>query len=323
MINFIPALLVKPLLYIGLFVVLKHAVYLVYWVLNCLKCQVFAKRLRSYGETVIITGCTDGIGKSLAYLLISENVNLFLISRNEDALKSIKQDLLLRNRNYKGQIDYAAFDYNANSFTSYRSIQEKIEKLDVGILINNVGVSYPHPLYFHEMDIHLIEQLVNVNLLSSYYMTKLVLPGMIRKKKGLILYTSSGAATLQSSPLYTVYASVKEAICSFANSLSVELREQNIEVQCHVPLFIVTKLSKIKKPSAFVPTADAYAKSAIKKMKQGNSTCSSVISSPYFLHRVQISLYNAMPKLLFDTMSFMTLKSVRQRALKKNVRKYD
>ncbi|EDL45393.1 steroid dehydrogenase kik-i, putative [Plasmodium vivax] len=317
MINYIPPLFVKPLLYIGLVVFLKHALCLVYWLLNCLKCKVFARRLGSYGDTVIITGCTDGIGKSLAYSLISENVNLFLISRNEDALKSMKEDLLQKNRSYKGQIDYAAFDYNANSFTSYRGIQEKIEKLDVGILINNVGASYPHPLYFHEMDVHLVEQLVNVNLLSSYYMTKLVLPGMMRKKKGLILYTSSGAATLQSSPLYAVYASVKEAICSFANSLSVELKEQNIQVQCHVPLFIVTKLSKIRKPSAFVPTADAYAKSAIKRMKQGNSTFSSVISSPYVLHRVQTCLYNAVPKLLFDTMSFMTLKAVRQRALKK------
>ncbi|GAB65336.1 steroid dehydrogenase kik-i [Plasmodium cynomolgi strain B] len=248
MISFIPPLLVKPLLYIGLVVALKHALYIVYWVLNCLKCKIFARRLRSYGDTVIITGCTDGIGKSLAYSLIRENVNLFLISRNEDALKSMKEDLLVRNRNYKGQIDYATFDYNTGSFTSYRGIQEKIEKLDVGILINNVGVSYPHPL--------------------------------------------------------------------------IELREHNIQVQCHVPLFIVTKLSKIRKPSTFVPTADAYAKSAIKRMKQGNSTSSSVISSPYFLHRVQICLYNAVPKLLFDTMSLMTLKAVRQRALKK-VRKGD
>ncbi|EUD65109.1 alcohol dehydrogenase [Plasmodium inui San Antonio 1] len=323
MIKFIPSLLVKPFLYIGLVVVLKHALCIVYWVLNCLKCKIFVRRLRSYGDTVIITGCTDGIGKSLAYSLIREDVNLFLISRNEDALKSMKEDLLVRNRNYKGQIDYATFDYNTNSFNSYRGIQEKIEKLDVGILINNVGVSYPHPMYFHEMDIHLIEQLVNVNLLASYYMTKLVLPAMLRKKKGLILYTSSGAATLQSSPLYTVYASVKEAISSFANSLSVELREQNIQVQCHAPLFIVTKMSKIRKPSAFVPTPDAYAKSAIKTMKEGNSTSSTVISSPYFLHRVQICIYNAVPKLWFDTISFMTHKAVRQRALKRKVRKSD
>ncbi|ETW27374.1 hypothetical protein PFFCH_05146 [Plasmodium falciparum FCH/4] len=118
------------------------------------------------------------------------------------------------------------------------------------------------------MEPQLIEQLVNVNLLSSYYMTKLVLPNMIKKKKGLILYTSSGVTSLKSCPLYTIYGSVKDAICSFANSLSVELKEYNIQVQCHVPLFIVTKLSKIKNPGIFVPTSDIYAKCAIQKMRE-------------------------------------------------------
>ncbi|GAW79835.1 steroid dehydrogenase [Plasmodium gonderi] len=321
MINFIPPLFVKPILYIGLVVVLKNVFYILYGLLNYIKCKIFAKKLRSFGDTVIITGCTDGIGKSLAYSLINENVNLLLISRNEDALKNMKNDLLERNKDYKGHIDYVTFDYNENNFSSYKTIQDKVENLDVGILINNVGVSYPHPLYFHEMDIQLIEQLVNVNLLSSYYMTKLVLPGMMRKKEGLILYTSSGAATLQSAPLYTIYASVKEAICSFANSLSAELKEHNIQVQCHVPLFIVTKLSKVRKSSLFVPTADVYAESAIKKMKEGNIIPCNVITSPYLFHKIQIYLYKTIPKFLFDTMSMITLKSVRQRALKKKIRK--
>lgn len=44
---------------------------------------------------------------------------------------------------------------------------------------------------------------------------------MIKKRRGLILYTSSGVTALQASPLYTVYASVKDGVCSFANSLNV------------------------------------------------------------------------------------------------------
>lgn len=106
--------------------------------------------MKSYGDTVIITGCTDGIGKSLTYSLIKHDVNLLLISRNEKELKNIKVDLLERNKNYKGRIECITFDYNENNFSSYKTIQEKIQKFDVGILINNVGVSYPHPLVFRE-----------------------------------------------------------------------------------------------------------------------------------------------------------------------------
>ncbi|CRG99006.1 steroid dehydrogenase, putative [Plasmodium relictum] len=317
MINSLRSHFMRIVFCVGLVVVLKNLFFFFYWLLNYLKSKIFVKKLKSYGNTVIITGCTDGIGKSLTYSLIKQNVNLLLISRNESELVKIKKDLLEKNSNYKGNIDILTFDYNEHNFSSYKIIEDKIKNLDIGILINNVGVSYPHPLYYYEMNTELIEQLVNVNLLSSYFMTKLVLPIMIKKKKGLILFTSSGVTALKSCPLYTIYSSVKEAICSFANSLSVELKEHNIEVQCHIPLFIVTKLSKIKKPSLFVPSSDKYAKSAIQKMKEGNVLFYNVISSPYFFHKIQIYLYNCIPKFLFDSISLLSLKIVRQKALKK------
>ncbi|SOV11509.1 steroid dehydrogenase, putative [Plasmodium sp. gorilla clade G2] len=309
--------LTRPIFLVGLFVFLKNILYFFFWLFNYVKCKIALKNLKSYGDTVIITGCTDGIGKSLTYSLIKQNVNLLLISRNETELMNMKRDLLEKNKNYKGTIEYITFDYNANDFTKYKIIDDKIRSMDIGILINNVGVSYPHPLYFHEMEPELIEQLVNVNLLSSYYMTKLVLPNMIKKKKGLVLYTSSGITALKSCPLYTIYGSVKDAICSFANSLSVELKEYNIQVQCHVPLFIVTKLSKIKNPGLFVPTSDIYAKSAIQKMREGNVLSYKVICSPYLFHKLQIFIYNCFPKIIFDSITLALLKILRLKALKK------
>ncbi|SOV74228.1 steroid dehydrogenase, putative [Plasmodium sp. gorilla clade G3] len=309
--------LVRLIFFVGLIVILKNILYFCFWLFNYVKSKIALKNLKSYGETVIITGCTDGIGKSLTYSLINQNVNLLLISRNEAELKNMQTDLLEKNKNYKGTIEYITFDYNVNDFTKYKIIEEKIKSKDIGILINNVGASYPYPLYFHELEPQLIKQLVNVNLLSSYYMTKLVLPNMIKKKKGLVLYMSSGVTSLQSCPLYTIYGSVKDAICTFANSLSVELKEHNIQVQCHVPLFVVTKLSKIKNPGLFVPTSDIYAKSAIKKMREGNVFSYKVISSPYLFHKLQIFIYNRFPKIIFDSLTLEFLKIVRLKALKK------
>ncbi|CAD2087350.1 steroid dehydrogenase, putative [Plasmodium vinckei brucechwatti] len=307
----------NPIFYIGLVVVLKNVLFGIYWLLNYLKAKLFLKDLKSYGNTIVITGCTDGIGKSLTYALAKQNVNLLLISRNEKELKNIKKDLLEINKNSQRTIDYIVFDYNEHKFSSYKSMQDKLQKIDIGILINNVGISYPNPLYFHEMETELIEQLVNVNLMSAYFMTRLVLPTMIKKRKGLILYTSSGVTALQTSPLYTVYASVKDGVCSFANSLNVELKEYNIQVQCHIPMFITTKLSKIKKSSLFVPTPEMYSECVIQKMKEGNILPYNVISSPYFFHKIQIFFYNFFPKWLFSIVSLASLKVVRQKALKK------
>lgn len=171
--------------------------------------------------------------------------------------------------------------------------------------------------FYDEMDDELVSQLVNVNLLSSYFMTKLVLPGMKEKKKGLILFVSTGSSVIKSCPLLTIYASVKSAINSFATSLSVELRPYKINVHCHVPLFVTTKLSKIKRTSLFVPSPEVYAKSALKQIKRGNIICTNVISSPYCYHKIQTFLFNLAPKFLCDSLTLQLHKKLRALALRK------
>jgi len=62
--------------------------------------------------------------------------------------------------------------------------------------VNNVGVSYPHAQYFVQVDDGLINDLINVNVYALTKMTKIVLPKMIEKKKGIIINVGSAAGVI-------------------------------------------------------------------------------------------------------------------------------
>uniref|UniRef100_A0A8C9LL90 17beta-estradiol 17-dehydrogenase n=1 Tax=Piliocolobus tephrosceles TaxID=591936 RepID=A0A8C9LL90_9PRIM len=145
MISPLPSCFEKFICCVGLVVFLKYSLCFICCTLNYIKSKVCLKNIKSYGKTVIVTGCTDGIGKALLYEFIKHDVDLLLISRNESELKNVKKDLIEKNKNFKGSIDYIVFDYNENNFASYKKIEAKIQNIDVGILVNNVGLSYPYP----------------------------------------------------------------------------------------------------------------------------------------------------------------------------------
>ncbi|KAF3613440.1 hypothetical protein FXO38_36243 [Capsicum annuum] len=85
-----------------------------------------------------------------------------------------------------------------------------IEGLDIGVLINNVGVTYPGAMFFHEVDENIWKNVVKINLEGTNLVTMAVLPGMIRRRKGVIVNMGSGASiVVPSHPLYSIYAATK------------------------------------------------------------------------------------------------------------------
>lgn len=169
-----------------------------------------AKDLKKYGSWAIVTGCTDGLGKAIAFELASKGLNILLVGRNPEKLKATSTEIRQRYHHLIETKD-VVIDFLKHGGTEIaKLIEEGIQGLDVGILINVVGENYPTARYFHEVDEELMQSLIKVNIDSVTWMTRAVLPIMIRKKKGAIVNIGSGSsAVIPSSPLFTLYASTK------------------------------------------------------------------------------------------------------------------
>lgn len=98
----------------------------------------------SLGSWAVVTGATDGIGKGFAQQLAKQGLNLVLVSRSLDKLTTVAREI-----EEKFDVKTKVVDID---FTVDRDAQSRLETetkdLNVGVLINNVGVSYDHPEYF-------------------------------------------------------------------------------------------------------------------------------------------------------------------------------
>ncbi|CAK4490989.1 unnamed protein product [Aphanomyces euteiches] len=273
------------------------------------------KKLTKYGKWAIVTGATDGIGKAQAIELARKGLNIVLISRTQSKLDEVAKEITAKYSSV--QVKTLAVDYSNLTEVSIDAVRKVIADVgDVGVLINNVGQSYDFPQYFHELTDENVRSLVNMNINSTFVMTKLVLPGMVERKRGAIVNCSSGSARI-ACPLLSEYSAVKKCIEQYTLGLAGEYASKNIHIQCQTPMFVTSKLSKIRHASLTVPNPSTYSKASIAHI--GYET----LVSPYWPHALQIWLYESLPHFLISPMALSTHLGLRKRALKKLEQKKD
>ncbi|XP_023098017.1 testosterone 17-beta-dehydrogenase 3 isoform X2 [Felis catus] len=181
--------------------------------------------LKSMGQWAVITGAGDGIGKAYSFELARQGLNVVLISRTLKKLQAIAAEIECTTGS---SVKIIQADFTKDNI--YEHIREKLEGLEIGILVNNVGM-LPNLLPSHFLDTpDEIQSLIHCNITSVVKMTQLILKRMESRRKGLILNISSGVA-LFPWPLYSTYSASKAFVCTFSKALQAEYKRKGIIIQ--------------------------------------------------------------------------------------------
>lgn len=148
-----------------------------------------------------------------------------------------------------------------------------MKDLEVAVLVNNVGMSFPYPEYYTlvpDGDI-LMDQLIQANCTAATLMMRIILPGMTQRRSGVIINISS-LSSMYPLPLLSVYAGTKAYLDFVSQAVATEYRQFGVIVQSVKPAFVSTRMSKIRQASINVPTPNAYVKQALTTVGLESST---------------------------------------------------
>ncbi|KAK9754546.1 short chain dehydrogenase [Popillia japonica] len=218
--------------------------------------------VKRYGSWALITGCTDGIGKEYAKQLAKKGLNVILVSRSQDKLLKTANEIE-QEHPVKTKIIVADFSKGA---TAIDYIRNEIKNLEIGILVNNVGMQYTYPMFVGEVPEQQLWDIININVGAVTMMSRILVEDMKKRKRGAIVNVSSGSE-LQPLPLMTVYAASKVYVRNFTRSLRYEYSDCGITIQHLSPMFINTKMNdfsrRLRTTSFFIPDAQTFAKHAV------------------------------------------------------------
>uniref|UniRef100_A0ACD5U5W0 Uncharacterized protein n=1 Tax=Avena sativa TaxID=4498 RepID=A0ACD5U5W0_AVESA len=244
-----------------------------------------------YGAWAVVTGATDGIGRALALELARGGLHLVLVGRNPAKLSCVAKEAQTAAPSCK--VKSVVLDLAGDATELSRGaarVAEAVRGLDVGLLVNNAGATYPGAAYFHEVETPVWETVVRVNVEAATRIARAVVPAMAAKGRGAVVNVGSGSSVVVPAfPLYAVYAASKAYIDQLSRSLSVEYKHCGVDVQCQIPLYVATKMSPVKGDSPFIPSPEEYVKAAIRCIGYEPR------SVPYWRHSIQWFLASLMP----------------------------
>lgn len=187
--------------------------------------------MKTTHNTILITGGTSGIGLALAKRFLSEGNTVIVTGTNPQKAEIVKSQL-----------------HNVIVELADMRDRQGLKRLlynypDINILVNNAGIQYNYDFADSTIGADLIETELDINLISSLYLTKLFLSQLLSKKTAAIINVSSGLGIVpkQSAP---IYCASKAALHSFTKTLRWQLEETDVKVFEIIPPIVDTAMTQ-------------------------------------------------------------------------------
>lgn len=183
------------------------------------------------GSIGIVTGASRGLGVYIAEALTRKGVSLALAARSAEDLKETQASV----ERLGGRA--IAVPTDVGKMTDLQNLVETTEKElgPVDLLINNAGVE-KYSLY-QELDPAVIEKTLRVNLWAPEVLSRLVVPGMVERRRGHIVNVASVAGKT-AVPYNAIYSSSKHGLVGFSWSLREEMKPYHVGVSVVCPGFV-------------------------------------------------------------------------------------
>ena len=183
---------------------------------------------------VILTGSTGGIGGAILESLYNSNANIIATGTNQDKLNKIKEKF--------SNIITKKFDIlEHNSIEKFVDECSDIFQNKIDVLINNAGVTNDNLSI--RMKLNEWNRVINLNLTSTFLISKNVIKKMLKNKNGKIINVTSVVGHTGNIGQAN-YAASKAGLIGMSKSLALEYGKKNIKINCISPGFIKSEMTE-------------------------------------------------------------------------------
>ncbi|MBP6687264.1 MAG: SDR family oxidoreductase [Lacibacter sp.] len=187
------------------------------------------------GKVVVVTGGSDGIGKALVEMLLTQGAKVATCGRNHDKLYTLQQMFV-------GMPLHTSVADVSNEADCNHFIESTVKAFGgIDVLINNAGLSMR--ALIADSDVNAYKKLMDVNFWGTVYTTKAALPYII-ERKGTIAGISSIVGN-RGIPGRSAYSASKFAMQGWLEALRVEMFEHGVNVLWVSPGFIATNIRSV------------------------------------------------------------------------------
>jgi 3-oxoacyl-[acyl-carrier protein] reductase len=188
------------------------------------------------GKNALVTGATGGIGAAIAKTLTKQGAKVVLSSTKEEKLQELAAEI-------GGDVKYVAC--NLSDIAAVDALFDKAEELaggQIDILVCNAGITKDNLIL--RMKNEDFEQVIDVNLKSTFVLNRNAIKKMMRRKYGRIINIAS-VVGVTGNPGQANYVASKAGMIGMTKSMAQEVASRGITLNCVAPGFIASPMTDI------------------------------------------------------------------------------